>query len=235
MYRSTLNESWFKRIPDLTNIRVFGFGCYVYIPNEIRRTKGPGHKLLPKATKMVFVGYAEHQKGWKCFNPETTTVVVSTNVHFDNESLPVNGTKTAIPSLLETVFPHYSFTTPGDNTPEESAIANEQLENPDNQSKTSDHTSQQHNASNQRSQADAESIIDISDDESVGENLPLQALVVADDSPNFYEAMRGPDRENWTQAIAKEYKSLAENNVFSTPMILPTGHKASQSTNVHCY
>jgi hypothetical protein len=109
LYRSTPYESWFRRVPDLTNIRIFGFGCYVYIPSEIRRTKGPGHKLLPKATKMVFVGYAENQKGWKCYNPETNSVVVSSNVHFANESMPVNGTKAAIPSLLDTVFPDYSL------------------------------------------------------------------------------------------------------------------------------
>jgi hypothetical protein len=42
-----------------------------------------------------------------------------------------------------------------------------------------------------------------------------------DDSPTYEEAMRGPHAMEFNAAIQKEYRSLAENKVFSEPMILP--------------
>jgi hypothetical protein len=76
--------------PDLTNLHVFGFKCYVHIPKETRRTLGPGNKLIPKAQPMIFVGYSETKKAWKCFDPITKIIHESIHVRFDNESTPCN-------------------------------------------------------------------------------------------------------------------------------------------------
>ena len=62
-------------------------------------------KHQPKANKMIFVGYSDAQKAWKCYDPNTNTVVCSTNVRFDNESIPANGQKTDIPSIMDMLSP----------------------------------------------------------------------------------------------------------------------------------
>jgi len=90
LYKSTPYQEWFGKIPDITNVRVFGYPCYVFIPPEVRKRKGPGHKLLPNATKMLLVGYSDKHKAWKCFQPKTKEVVYSANVQFDTEMLQWN-------------------------------------------------------------------------------------------------------------------------------------------------
>ena len=75
---------------------------------------------------MVFVGYADNQKGWKCYNPETNSIVVSSNVHFDSESIPINGAQATIPSLLETLFPDFPLSQArGDSISSDNACENE--------------------------------------------------------------------------------------------------------------
>ena len=103
LFRSTPYEQWFGRALDLTNLHVFGFICYVHIPKEIRKRQGPGNKLLPKATKMIFVGYATNKKAWKCFDPATKTTIETIHVRFDDESVPANGPSTAITSFHEAI------------------------------------------------------------------------------------------------------------------------------------
>ncbi len=71
LFKSTPYQEWFSRIPDLSNIRVFGYPCYVYIPAEVRKRKGSGNKLLSKSVKMLPVGYSDRHKAWKCFDPST--------------------------------------------------------------------------------------------------------------------------------------------------------------------
>ncbi len=97
LHRATPYECWFQRIPDLTNLHVFGFRCYVFVPKEIRKTLGPGNKLLPKAREMVFVGYSESKKAWRCYDPITKSVHESIHVRFDDENL-----------ALDQIF-HHSF------------------------------------------------------------------------------------------------------------------------------
>ena len=101
LHRSTPYEQWFRKLPDLTNLHVFGYKCYVHVPKEIRRTMGPGNKLLPKAREMVFVGYSKTKKAWKCYDPVTKTITETIHVRFDDESIPITGSRTNIPSLLE--------------------------------------------------------------------------------------------------------------------------------------
>ena len=69
--------------------------------------------------------------------------------------------------------------------------------------------------------SDYESSVDISDSDEEDNNLidSQQAFVVADDSPNFYEAMRGPDAKLRETAISQvSVQILAERDVFLEPM-----------------
>ena len=65
-----------KKKSSIEHMRVFGCLCFVLIPGEQR------DKLSAKSTKAIFIGYSPHQKGYKCYVPETRRVLVSRDVQF---------------------------------------------------------------------------------------------------------------------------------------------------------
>ena len=56
--------------------RVFGCTAYVHIPKVLRT------KLDPCATRCVFVGYSDLQKGYRCYDPHTHKLHVTLDVSF---------------------------------------------------------------------------------------------------------------------------------------------------------
>ena len=69
-------ELWFDRKPDVSNLRVFGCICQVFIPDELRK------KLEPKSYKAIFVGYPDDTKGYKVYNISSGKYSRSNNVWF---------------------------------------------------------------------------------------------------------------------------------------------------------
>jgi len=70
-------EAWTGRRPNAALLRRFGCVAYVHVQPRYR------DKLDARANKMIFVGYADNYKAFRCFNPVTKKVVVSRDVTFD--------------------------------------------------------------------------------------------------------------------------------------------------------
>jgi hypothetical protein len=91
----TPHQALFGTPPRYDHLRVFGCACY---PNTA--ATGP-HKLAPRSTLCVFLGYSPDHKGYRCFDLSSRRVLISRHVVFD-----------------ESVFPYSSTTTPPSSNPD---------------------------------------------------------------------------------------------------------------------
>jgi transposase InsO family protein len=69
-------ELWFGKMPDVSNLKVFGSVCFIHIPSNLRR------KLDPRSRKAVFIGYPLDTKGYKLYDIESKNFVRSKDVVF---------------------------------------------------------------------------------------------------------------------------------------------------------
>ena len=79
---STPHFSMFGVQPSYEHLRVFGCACY---PN-ISATAA--HKLAPRSTLCVFLGYSPNHKGYHCLDLQSNRVIISRHVVFDENSFP---------------------------------------------------------------------------------------------------------------------------------------------------
>jgi hypothetical protein len=70
----------FSSPPSYEHLRVFGCACY-------RNTSATTpHKLSPRSTRCVFLGYSSDHKGYRCLDLSTNRLIVSRHVVFDEAS-----------------------------------------------------------------------------------------------------------------------------------------------------
>ena len=79
---STPHFALFGIQPSYEHLRVFGCKCY---PNLSATTP---HKLAPRSSLCVFLGYSSHHKGYLCLDRNTNRVIISRHVVFDEYSFP---------------------------------------------------------------------------------------------------------------------------------------------------
>jgi hypothetical protein len=94
----TPEEAWSKRKHKISHLRVFGCVAYSLIPQELRR------KLDDKGEKFIFVGYSEHSKAYKLYNPITKMLIISRDVEFLEEEAwdgRIDKINTSTPSVLQ--------------------------------------------------------------------------------------------------------------------------------------
>jgi hypothetical protein len=84
----------FGSTPSYEHLHVFGCTCY---PNT---TATAPHKLSPRSTRCVFLGYSVDHKGFHCLNLSSNRLIVSRHVFFDEDSFPL----AASPSLTDLDF-----------------------------------------------------------------------------------------------------------------------------------
>jgi transposase InsO family protein len=100
-------EKLFHKPPDISHFRTFGCICFPHLrPYNT-------HKLQPRTTPCLFLGYPAHTKGYICQDPTTKRVYISRHVLFNEGEFlpdlslvctphtePVNSTFNSLPWLL---------------------------------------------------------------------------------------------------------------------------------------
>ena len=72
---------WFGFKPSLEHLRIFGCHAYAYIDKKQRT------KLDPKSHLCYFLGYCDHTKGYRLWDPETSQVLIRRDVVFHEQLL----------------------------------------------------------------------------------------------------------------------------------------------------
>lgn len=72
----------YHRDPTYTHLRVFGCLCYPLFPSSTI------HKLQPRSTPCVFLGYPTNHRGYKCFDLSNRKLIISRHVIFDETQFP---------------------------------------------------------------------------------------------------------------------------------------------------
>lgn len=75
----TPDEMFLGKRVDLSGLRIFGSPVMVHVPKEKRR------KWDQKSSKMVFVGYDNNTKGFRCVDKKTHKLIISRDVKFNED------------------------------------------------------------------------------------------------------------------------------------------------------
>jgi hypothetical protein len=84
----TPHQALFGTPPRYDHLRVFGCACY---PNTAATAP---HKLAPRSTLCVFLGYSPDHKGYRCLDLSSRWVLISRHVVFDESIFPYSTTPT---------------------------------------------------------------------------------------------------------------------------------------------
>jgi hypothetical protein len=68
--------------PSYEHLRVFGCACN---PNLFAKA---AHKLAPRSTRCIFLGYSADHKGYRCLDLTTNNIIVSRHTVFDEADFP---------------------------------------------------------------------------------------------------------------------------------------------------
>lgn len=91
-------EILYQQVPSYFHIRVFGCLCYPLIPSTTI------HKLQPRSTPCVFLGYPSNHHGYKCYDLSSNKIIICRHVLFDEHVFPFARLQTPSPSTYDFLF-----------------------------------------------------------------------------------------------------------------------------------
>nr|XP_029717236.1 uncharacterized protein LOC115260418 [Aedes albopictus] len=97
----TPEEAWTGKKLHLGHLKTFGATAMVHQPKQKRR------KLDAKSIKCVFMGYAQDTKGFRVFDPERDSIVISRDVIIVNEERSEFGAQKDPVEFIEIEFPEW--------------------------------------------------------------------------------------------------------------------------------
>lgn len=77
----------FKKPISYTHLKTFGCLCYPNINHS------NAHKLSPRSTKCLFIGYPSDHRGYRCLDLTTNKIILSRHVAFDETQFPYQDSK----------------------------------------------------------------------------------------------------------------------------------------------
>jgi hypothetical protein len=105
---STPYSALFSSQPSYDHLKVFGCACY---PNMFSTAP---HKLAPRSSLCVFLGYSSEHKGYRCLQLESNRILISRHVIFDESFFPFAAMSTTpmASSALDFLLDEHDLITP---------------------------------------------------------------------------------------------------------------------------
>ncbi|KAL0386489.1 UNVERIFIED_CONTAM: Retrovirus-related Pol polyprotein from transposon TNT 1-94 [Sesamum latifolium] len=216
---TTPYELWHGRKLNLEGLRLWGSAGFVH------STSHKYGKLGPRASKLIFIRYCEHSKGYVMYGEHPDkgiTEIESRDVDFLEEDFPSISEVKGNLELYELRDPQggASITVEGE-TPRSYPVIDE-----DNESdpKLSGSCSlEEHNSQNPQMRRSKRGGIPRRRYEIEGESF-MCASVDIDEPATYEEAVTSPNANEWITAMKEEMSSMAKNNVWEL-VDLPAGRK----------
>ena len=200
------HELWFGSKAKIEHLRIFGSDVFVHVPKEKRR------KLDPKAIKCIFVGYDNHSKAYRVWDPNSKKVEVVRDVIFLLEESMNIGDNQTIQGNTE------MYVTPDNQMGRES---------------DTETNAEVYVTPNNQMGREGGALCDLDNQNVIGTRLRDRtnimtperltyiatadhtALLADNDEPNTYEqAMESIDHKEWEKAMDEEYDSLIKNRTW---------------------
>lgn len=83
-------ERWFKRKPNMKDLKVFGCEAYVQVPSAQRR------KMANKSRKLLFIGYCTESKAYRFLDPDAVFLELGSKREAEEVSVPVGERSTDV-------------------------------------------------------------------------------------------------------------------------------------------
>ncbi|KAL0407607.1 UNVERIFIED_CONTAM: Retrovirus-related Pol polyprotein from transposon TNT 1-94 [Sesamum radiatum] len=216
---TTPYELWHGRKPNLEGLRPWGSAGFVH------STSHKYGKLGPRASKLIFIRYCEHSKGYVMYGEHPDkgmTEIESRDVDFLEEDFPSISEVKGNLELYELRDPQggASITVEGETPNSYPVIDGDNESDP----KLSGSCSlEEHNSQNPQMRRSKRGGIPRRRYEIEGESF-MCASVDIDEPATYEEAVTSPNANEWITAMKEEMSSMAKNNVWEL-VDLPAGRK----------
>lgn len=216
-------EMWHEKKPILSHIRIFGSPVMVHIPKE-KRTKWD-----KKARHHILIGYSEHAKGYRVYDPVKNQVTTSRDV-----VVMEGATSEGIPTTTEATWPvEEGLPDPVENDRSVGECGRQERSELDTQESSDSESSQStfYEADLDETYVPESSSTSSSPVPSTGPDYRVldrpkrerrkparynqaSLLATADSELTLKEALNGPESEQWREAMNEEMESFRKNEVF---------------------
>lgn len=219
-------EMWYGSKPDLSHLRLFGSKVMVHVPKQKRL------KWDKKATQHILTGYGEDVKGYRVYNPTKNSVIISrdvivmedeTEVMLTNEesAIWIPNVETTEDNLVEESSD--SVGELSQNIPEtedpfdcfSDSLINDDGNETQTELPTQDVSEHVVQSTKPPEQVTESSTRQRKKPERYGfSNMCVSSTVSASEEIIFAEALEGPEKEQWKQAMAEELQSFEESEAW---------------------
>lgn len=205
-------ELWTGKKPNLAHIRVFGSTVMKHIPKEKRL------KWDKKSEKCILIGYPEDVKGYRVYNPTTRSITTSRDVIIMEDKYTHQETLVPVDDMLEE-----SAQRPGPQCPEPVGDTDKVSELEDSfvsigSTNLNDETyvpSEESTVCDEDLNTENKRVFPV---RQRGKPDRYGFMCMIDDQPDneltLKEALEGPEKEFWEQAVQDELQSFQDNKAW---------------------
>ncbi|GJW26607.1 ribonuclease H-like domain-containing protein [Tanacetum coccineum] len=87
----------YNQTPTYDHLHVFGCLCYPHV--------NVTHKLQPRSTRCIFLGYPVNHRGYRCLDMSTNKIIISRHVRFDEDVFPFGTGRPSTSPTYDFLFP----------------------------------------------------------------------------------------------------------------------------------